>query len=152
MAEQTSFIVKNNIPKIVRNLSSTQLDKLGARIGAKFERLLVQRIKEGDPGWAPLSDAWAAQKGHGNQWYHTGRLEQAIRYKVDNHVVYVGIVELDTYPESGANIASVAVFLEYGTSKIPARPLFRPIYHENEKEIVAMATEWVKAQVIAGRI
>jgi hypothetical protein len=145
MTERTSFVIKNNIPKVVKNLSDAQLDKLGGRIGAHFERLLVTRIKEGDPGWAPLSEAWEAQKGHGRQWYHTGRLEGAIEYKVDKHVVYIGIID-------GGEQGKVAHWLEFGTSKIPARPLFRPIYHENEKEIVKMATEWVKEQVSAGRI
>lgn len=152
MAKKTSFIIKNNIPKVVKNLSSAQLNKLGARIGAKFEQLLVTRIKEGDPGWAPLSAAWAEQKGHGNQWYYTGRMRSAMQYKVDDQVVYVGIIEPDTYPESGENIAAVAVKLEYGTSQIPSRPLFRPIYHENEKDVVKMATEWVKEQIMKEKI
>ena len=152
MTSQTSTIkIKNNIPKIVRNLSGTQLDKLGARIGLKMEGLLVTKIKEGDSSWAPLSAAWAEQKGHGNQWYYTGRLEGAIEYKIDNHVIYIGIIKPDTYPY-GENIANVAVKLEYGTSQIPARPLFMPVYEDNQKDVVKMATEWIKEMIKKGAI
>jgi len=147
----TTIKIKNNIPKIVKSMSSTQLDKLGARIGAQFERLLVTKIKEGDSSWAPLSAAWAEQKGHGNQWYYTGRLEGAIEYKVDDNTVYIGIIKPDTYP-NGENIANVAVKLEYGTSKIPARPLFMPVYEDNQKDVVKMATEWIKALVLKGKL
>ncbi len=148
----SKVIIKNNIPKIVRGMSGRQLDALGARIGSMLENLLVTRIKEGDSSWAPLSASWAEQKGHGNQWYYTGRLEGAISYEVDNHTVYVGIIKPDTYPESGENIANVAVMMEYGAGTIPARPLFMPIYDENEDAVVKMATEWIKGIVAQGKI
>ena len=146
MVGQSSVIVKNNLPKIIAGLKTWQTSKLGAAIGARLETALVERIHQGDPGWAPLSAAWAEQKGHGNQWYYTGSLESAIKYEVRDDAVYVGIVK----PEG--DVGKIAMALEYGTSKIPARPLFGPVASENEDEIVKIATEWIKAQIALGKI
>ena len=146
MVGQSSVIVKNNLPKIIAGLNKWQTSKLGAAIGARLETALVERIHTGDPGWAPLSAAWAEQKGHGNQWYYTGTLESAIKYEVRDEAVYVGIVK----PEG--EVGQIAMQLEYGTSKIPARPLFGPVASENEDEIVKIATEWIKAQIALGKI
>lgn len=145
MAERSHVIVHNNIPKVARGLSKQQINKLGTRIGMKFEKALVDRIKSGDSSWAPLSDAWAAKKGHGGQWYYTGRTEGAMEYKVSDGVVQIGIID-------DGEIASVATYLEFGTRTIPARPLFRPVYHENEKKIIKDASEWIKEQIAKGRI
>ena len=146
MVEGSSVIVKNNLPKIIAGLNKWQTSKLGAAIGARLETALVERIHQGDPGWAPLSDAWIEQKGHGDQWYFTGTLESAIKYEVRDKAVYVGIVK----PEG--EVGQIAMQLEYGTSTIPARPLFAPVASENEDEIVKIATEWIKAQIALGKI
>jgi len=146
MVGGSSVIVKNNLPKIIAGLKTWQTSKLGAAIGARLETALVERIHQGDSGWAPLSAAWAEQKGHGNQWYYTGTLESAIKYEVRDEAVYVGIVK----PEG--EVGQIAMQLEYGTSKIPARPLFGPVASENEDEIVKIATEWLKAQIALGKL
>ncbi|MEA3323699.1 MAG: hypothetical protein U9Q37_00965 [Euryarchaeota archaeon] len=141
----TSFIIKNNIPDVVSGMSGGQVAKLGERIGMKFEKALVDRIKEGDSSWAPLSAAWAEKKGHDNPWYYTGRTEGAMEYVVSDALVRIGIV-------NDGEIASVATQLEYGTSQIPERPLFRPVYHENEEKIIKDASDWIKEQVVKGKL
>lgn len=141
-----TVIVENNIPKIIEGLSKLQTGKLAHAIGARYERALVERIQQGDPSWAPLSAAWAEQKGHGNQWYYTGSLESAIRYEIRGDSVYIGIVK----PEG--DIGLIATKLEFGTSQIPARPLFAPVADEYSDEIVDLAKKWVAAQVEQGKI
>lgn len=148
---KTHTVIRSNLDKVADNLSDLATGKLGARVGAMFEAALVDKISEGDPSWAPLSASWAEEKGHGNQWYYTGRLEGAIKYKVDGTKVHIGIVDPEVYP-TGETIASVAEKLEYGDSKIPARPLFQPVFHENEKEVIKAAKEWIKGQVAKGRL
>ena len=145
MVEKTSFIVKNNIPKIVDSLTGAQFKKLQESIGARLEGELVRRIQQGDPSWAPLSQPWIEKKGHGRQWYYTGRTEGAMKYRIDGSTIYVGIVD-------GGEIAEVAIKLEYGKGPIPARPLFQPVYHENKDKVVKEALDWVKDAIKKGKI
>jgi len=146
MVKASAVIVKNNIPKIIDGLNKKQMHKLGEAIGARYETALVERIHEGDPSWAPLSAAWAEQKGHGNQWYYTGNLESAIRYEIRDESVYIGIVK----PEGDLGV--IATKLEFGTSKIPARPLFAPVADEYSDEIEKLAKKWVIDSVKRGKI
>ncbi len=133
-------VSKNNLGEIAETLASKPIKSLKESIGLRLERAFVDRIQDGDPSWAPLSPAWADKKGHGEQWYYTGHLENAIEYDIDGSEVHVGIFEHDTYPE-GETIATVAAALEYGTSNIPMRPLFRPVFDEQIEGIVKDATE-----------
>ena len=137
--------IKNNIPKVINGLSSLQLNKLGHAIGVRFEDELVKRIQEGDPKWAALSPEWIEKKGHGRKWYYTGRTEGAIKYKVKGSTIYAGWVD-------GGELADIAKYLEYGTSKMPARPLIVPVFEENKDKIVKDAKVWIKNAVNKGRI
>lgn len=141
-----SVIVKNGIPDIIKGISTMETGKLAHTIGARYERALTEQIHKGDSSWAPLSAAWAEQKGHGNQWYHTGTLESAIKYEIQGDSVYIGIVK----PEG--DLGKIAITLEFGTSTIPARPLFAPVADEYSDEIVELAKEWVQAQIQRGRV
>ena len=144
-------VSKNNLSKVVKALDPKQMRGLKESIGLRLERAFVDRIKTGDSSWAPLSEAWAAEKGHGKQWYYTGRLENAIEYEIDGDSVHVGILKHETYPE-GETVATVAAQLEYGTSKIPARPMFRPVFEEQVKGIVKDAAKDIKKRVEKGAL
>ncbi len=150
-AKNTTIKVKNNIPKIIKGLSDNQIGALGDTIGGLLEGALVDRIHSGDSSWAPLSQAWAEHKGHGNQWYYTGTLEGAIKYTRDGNTVYIGIIDAGSYRD-GENIATVAMKLEYGSGNVPARPLFRPVAEENEDEITKEALDYVKGLIKEGKV
>ena len=139
----------NDIAKVAKAFNATQMRSLKEYVGLRLERAFVQRIKQGDSSWAPLSSKWAEQKGHGKQWYYTGRLEQAIEYEIDGDGVRVGILKHESYPETGSTIAVVAASLEYGapTRNIPARPLFRPVFDEQVKGIVKDAAKDIKKRI-----
>ena len=150
MMKQASTVVsKNNLAKIAATLDPTQMKGLKESIGLRLEKAFKQRIKEGDSSWAPLSAAWAEKKGHGKQWYHTTRLEDAIEYDIESGDVHVGVLKHEAYPETGSTVAVVAASLEYGapTRNIPERPLFRPVFEEQVKDIVKDAAKDIKERI-----
>ncbi len=150
-AHQSNIKVTNNMPKILKGFGDKGLDALGDVIGGMIETALVEKIHKGDSSWAPLSQAWAEYKGHGKQWYHTGTLGGAIKYTKDGNTVYIGIIDAGSYRD-GENIATVAMKMEYGSGKTPARPLFRPVAEENEDEITKEAVAYVKDLIKKGKI
>lgn len=151
-AKKTKVTVKSNLGKVAASFQPAQMKSLKESIGLRLERAFVDRIKEGDSSWAPLSAAWAEKKGHGKQWYHTARLEGTIEYNIESEDVHAGILEHKEYPESGETVATVAASMEYGTSQIPARPLFRPVFDEQVNDIVKDAAEDIKKRIKKGAI
>lgn len=140
-AQKTHIEVKNNMPDIIKGLSGKQTDAIAETIGGMLEAALVDKIQSGVAG-PPLSKSWAEHKGHSNPWYYTGRLEGAIKYEVKDGVVNVGIIDAGSYRD-GENVATVAMKLEYGSGKIPARPLFRPVAEDETKNVEKEAFNYV---------
>ena len=152
MTVASQVIIKSKIPKVVSGFSAPQMKSLKTSIGLRLQKAIKDRIKEGDSSWAPLSAEWAAVKGHGKPWYHTTRLEKAIEYEINDAGVRVGVLKHETYPETGSTVAIVGASLEYGTSKIPARPLFRPVFEEQVEDIVKDAAKDIKARIKKGAL
>lgn len=147
MTVASQVTIKSKIPKVVSGFSAQQMKSLKTSIGLRLQKAIKDKIKEGDPSWAPLSAEWAAEKGHSKPWYHTTRLEKAIEYEINDAGVRVGVLKHETYPETGSTVAVVGASLEYGTSKIPARPLFRPVFEEQVEDIVKDAAKDIKARI-----
>ncbi len=141
-AKNTAIVIENKLPHIIKGLSEKQIGALGDVIGGMLEEALVDKIHEGDSSWPPLSDAWAEFKGHDNPWYYTGTLENAIKYTKEGTTIYAGIIDAGSYRD-GENIATRAHDLEYGTSDIPARPLFSLVEEESENDIVDEARAYI---------
>lgn len=139
-------VSKNNFGKVISSISANQITPLKEQIGARLEKAFKEGIKTGDSSWAPLSPSWIEQKGHANPWYYTGRLEKAIEYEVNDDGVHVGILKHESYPD-GETVASVAAQMEYGASKIPARPLFAPVFEEQVDDIIKDAAADIKKRV-----
>ena len=139
----TSIKVENNIPYIIKGLSGKQADALAETIGGMLESALVDKIQSGNVCGPPLSESWAEHKGHSNPWYYTGRLEGAIKYEVEDGVINVGIIDAGSYRD-GENVATVAAKLEFGSGKIPARPLFGPVADEEYPKVEKEAFSYVK--------
>lgn len=155
MTKQVSKVVsKNNFAKIAAELDPLQMKGLKESVGLRLERAFKEGIKDGDSSWAPLSSEWAKKKGHGNQWYHTTRLEKAIEYDIEGDDVHVGILKHNSYPDTGSTVAVVAASLEYGapTRNIPERPLFRPVFEEQVKGIVKDAVEDIQKRIKKGAL
>ena len=147
----TSIKVKNNIPDIIKGLSGKQAEAVAETIGGMLETALVDKIQSGNIEGPPLSKSWAEHKGHSNPWYYTGRLEGDIKYEVEDGKVNVGIIDAGSY-RNGENVATVAKKLEYGSGKIPARPLFRPVADDEMKNVEKEASTFVRDLIKKGKI
>ncbi len=66
--------------------------------------------------------------------------------------VKVGVLgEGDTYEDSGASVLDIAIYNEFGTSQIPARPFIRGAYDQRQKELQRTSARlW--DQIVAGRL
>lgn len=140
-------MIKSSFKNVIKEFDTRQTGALKESIGLRLQKAFLDRISAGDGSWAPLSDWTVEEKGHSNPWYHTGRLESAIEYEIDEDGVRVGVIKHNSYPESGESVASVAAAMEYGTSRIPARPLFGPVFDEQIKDIVEDAAKDIKSRI-----
>lgn len=89
--------------------------------------------------WKPLSPNYLDKKKKSGLstkiWKATGNMQDSI-YKINRkNKVLVGVTGSRKYPGTNRTLLQVARELEYGTSKIPARPLFRPIVDKYTKNI-----------------
>lgn len=81
--------------------------------------------------WEPLNKdyvAWKRSQGLSTKiWESTEMLKRSITVYRSNNKWVVGINPRIKYPGSNVSVYKVARWLEYGTSRMPARPLFRPV-------------------------
>lgn len=88
--------------------------------------------------WPPLNLAYLKYKRIHHlsmkTWKATGLLQKSIVAKRRAFSYYVGIDPNKRY-NNGAKVIDIARCLEYGTSRMPARPLFRPIFEDIRKHV-----------------
>ena len=102
---------------------------------------LVGHIERQDLNWVPLSDSTIAMKdGDDTIYVETGFLKDNLKVRKvkapKNGVTYfIGADAWTTHKPSGLKFSDLMIYLEYGTSKIPPRPLIRPTLDEVEQEI-----------------
>lgn len=88
--------------------------------------------------WPPLSFNYLRYKRIHRlslkTWEATGVLKDSIVSKKRLGYYYVGIDPNRRY-RNGARVLDIASYLEYGTSRMPARPLFRPIFEDIRKNL-----------------
>lgn len=95
-----------------------------------------ERISEGDPKWQPLAPSTVRKKGSSSHWKDTGRLEKHVKYKKEcSKVVPWAEIRVGVWDPGRSKIAE---YNEFGTSKMPARPLFGPVLSESENKIFEM--------------
>lgn len=86
--------------------------------------------------WKPLSSSWLEFKKRNGlsekTWEATGSLKNNLKVKKNN---VIGFDNRKRYRESHKTYLQVARELEYGTDKIPPRPLFRLVYSYMRKNI-----------------
>jgi HK97 gp10 family phage protein len=97
------------------------------------------------PEWAPLADSTEAQKAakgypSGAPLLATGKMRDNITHEIDGLDAVIGSPD------------DIAVFHEFGTSKMPPRPIFGPAAYKNlEKLHLIIGTE-VVAGIIEGKV
>ena len=121
-----------NMPEYFREFVEYMAEKMRDEIkkAIEFQRYRVK--------WRPLSIPYMKYKRLHHlslkTWKATGMLLRAIAYKRHNDHYIIGINPNLRY-RNGIRILDVAKYIEYGTRKMPARPLFRPIIFEMRKNI-----------------
>lgn len=101
---------------------------------------LLEHIDNQDLNWTPLSDATIAKKGHDTIYVETGFLREhlkvrKVRAPKNGLTYFIGADAWTKHAPSGLKFSDLMIYLEYGTEKIPARPLIRPTMDEVEKII-----------------
>ena len=98
---------------------------------------LVGHIDAQDLPWTPLSERTIELKGGDQTIYvETGYLRENLQVRrvksVKNGVTFfVGASAWKRTPE-GVKLSDLMIWLEYGTDKVPPRPLIRPTWDEVE--------------------
>lgn len=121
------------------DLSSDKLKKAFKDKLKEDGDLVVETIKNHitsqDLGWTPLAESTVSKKGNSTIYVDTGQLLSSIQAKE----VQGGDLSIQIGAEgnhsSGVSSAQILEWLEYGTDKIPPRPLIRPTYDEMQDKL-----------------
>lgn len=103
-------------------------------LGDAIKRKVREHIFSQDLGWRPLSLATESRKGGGIIYFDSGKYIRGIRVTLRKGTSGVGSTTLMVGPygshSPGLQMKKLAAMLEYGTNRIPARPLWRPTMME----------------------
>lgn len=105
--------------------------------GQLILKTLLNHIDSQDLPWTPLSKKTIELKGGNDTIYvETGFLKNNLRVRkvrsVSNGItLFVGASAWKKTPD-GVKFSDLMIWLEYGTDKIPPRPLIRPTWKEVE--------------------
>lgn len=89
-----------------------------------------------DLNWTPLSESTVELKGGDTTIYvETGYLLDAlsvrrVKSSVTGSTFFIGASPWKRHKPSGAKLSDIMIWLEYGTDKIPPRPLIQPTIEE----------------------
>lgn len=121
----------------LNKLHSDLVPTLKAKISEDGEVVLEKltgHIYSGDLGWTPLSpDTIRLKQGNSTVLIETGSLAGSFtvqRFEFDTGItVFIGIPDGASHP-SGVSASTLMLWIEQGTSRMPARPLIQPTYEE----------------------
>jgi HK97 gp10 family phage protein len=106
--------------------------------GELILKTLQGHIDNQDLNWTPLSEHTVELK-HGDEtiYVETGYLRdnlavRKVRSSGNNFTLFIGASAWKRTP-SGVKFSDLMIWLEYGTSKMPPRPLIRPTMEEMDK-------------------
>lgn len=107
--------------------------------GNMIKDRLVGHIDAEDLGWAPLNPHTIALKKSAKIYVETGSLRNGMQVRVirapsNGYSIYIGASSWATNPD-GTKLSQIMLYLEYGTSTIPARPLIRPTWNEVKGQV-----------------
>lgn len=123
-----------------------KLKNIAVRLHPAYEAVLMQdgnfvlekmrgHIDSQDLSWTPLSKHTVELKGGSTTIYvETGQLRNGlvvrrIKSSVRGSTIYVGASPWKHH-KSGVSMATLMMWMEYGTDKQPPRPLVEPTYEE----------------------
>lgn len=131
------------------NKAGLHLQNLAVRLKPAFEAQLMEdgdfvlktmqgHIDSQDLSWTPLAERTIELKGGDDTIYvETGVLRNGlsvrrIKSSVKGSTIFVGASPWKRH-EGGMKLSDLLIWLEYGTDKIPPRPLVQPTIKEVEK-------------------
>lgn len=96
------------------------------------------------PAWAPLAESTEAQKAAkgypaGAPLLASGQMRARISHEIDGNDAVIGSPD------------DIAVFHEFGTSKMPPRPVFGPAVYKNLEKLHFLIGTEVVAGIIEGK-
>lgn len=124
---------------ILKKYPELELD-FAKYLARTFKTMINEAIKKQRYAnrWQPLSYSYMRYKQiHNlstNMWEATGLLRKSIVARRRNGYYMIGVDPTKRYKD-GPKVIEVARWMEYGTSTMPARPLFRPIMTYIRKHI-----------------
>ena len=117
--------------------------KLNPAFQAQFEEdgkfvltTMQDHIDKQDLSWTPLSEHTVELKGGDDTIYiETGALRNGlsvrrIKSSTKGSTIFVGASPWKRHGPSGRKLSDLLIWLEYGTDKIPPRPLVQPTIEE----------------------
>lgn len=125
---------------VLQGLSVNLLPAFKAQIeedGELILKTLLNHIDAQDLPWTPLSERTIELKGGDKTIYvETGFLKDNLQVRrvksvANGMTLFVGASAWKRTPE-GVKLSDLMIWLEYGTDKIPPRPLIRPTWDEVE--------------------
>lgn len=143
---------------VLQGLSTNLCPAFKAQLQEDGELILktvINHIERQDLSWTPLADRTIELKGGDSTIYvETGFLKENLevrRVKAPQNGVtfFIGASAWKTTPD-GVKFSDLMIWLEYGTDKIPPRPLIRPSWEEVEPTIKANWRELLQNLVNTG--
>lgn len=108
------------------------LEGAGEKLAKAIKRKAIAKMRSRDPSWPKLADATIEKKGHDQPFIDTGSYIESIKDEVLRTPTSLMII---VGPEEGVSdgyydYQYIGKKLEFGSSTIPARPLWRPLMQE----------------------
>lgn len=101
--------------------------------------------------WPPLSVRyvdWKRRKKYSLKiWECTGFMKKHIRVFRKGNFIAIGFMRKDCYPKTRVTLNQIAKYVEFGTPKMPARPLFRQIVLYYRKNVSRLFKNYQKELV-----
>jgi hypothetical protein len=122
-----------------KNSFSQQMAEEVEKLARKYVKIVKRNIRDQKLSLAPLSDHTVKIKSAHNEdwWIETGEFSKKLKVEwvggnpsKTRGTIYAGATEDTIHTGSGLTMAKLAKYLEYGTYKIPGRPLFQMSYDE----------------------
>jgi hypothetical protein len=103
-----------------------------SKFGDEVKDMVTGHIDRQDLPWPELSGSTIKAKGFDTIYVETGAYRNSIRKFVTKRGSGMSLVVrvTGTHPGSGLSMSELGTYLEFGTSTIPARPLWGPVLAE----------------------